>query len=75
MTNDNEKDPEFTPEALYRIANAVGNLRLSFLFETEDTGRDRVAEQHFLLGLSLLEQAQCQFKLAMLAQPTAHKAG
>lgn len=46
------------------LAEAAGKLHDDALFDDGDTVLTPMAEQHFLLGVSALDQAKAHFKLA-----------
>jgi hypothetical protein len=62
----------FEPADLQAVAVVVEKLRLSFLFEGDISGASVMAEPHFLIALSLLEQAALNFKLASYHQAQAN---
>lgn len=66
------KAPEsFTPEAMEQLSTDINTLRTTYLFATECDAAEAIAEQHYLLALSFLEQAQRHATLAQYHQTRA----
>lgn len=66
--NPNEDDLPFTPQTLEDLGGKTEELYHHALFEVDAAGADVMAEQHYLIALSLIQQAQRHFKLAQYAQ-------
>lgn len=75
------KEDKYYPETpkvvevndLCGIAQAIHEYRMAILFQLDAEGADgmnRFAEQHFLAGLALLEQAERTFRIAWMEQLT-----
>lgn len=68
-----DRDPDadelpFTPQTLEHLGGKVEELYHHALFEVDTAGADVMAEQHYLIALSLIQQAERHFKLAQYAQ-------
>lgn len=59
------------PETLEDCARETGELRVKFLMDIETAGIEALAEQHYLLALNALEQAERFFKVAHVHQMRA----
>ena len=72
FSNDASPDKVLELTNLHDVSEAVEMLRVELLFvyteSDEGAGMDRYAEQHFLLALSLLEQAQRHLKIGWMEQ-------
>ena len=56
---------------LKKMSETISNLRIDLMFGFDDTSMEAIAEQHYLLALSALEQAHIQMKLAHIHQMRA----
>lgn len=54
----------FDPEDMASMAQGIESFRMSFLLDVDGDWMSPIAEQHFLLALSSLEQAQRFMRLA-----------
>jgi len=64
----NEDPKPFTPATLRAFGRAVEELRHELLYGVDENGADKFAEQHMMLALSTLEQAQRYLSVAALNQ-------
>lgn len=64
----NADELPFTPKTLEQLEEMTSELYHFALFEVDAAGAECMAEQHHLIALSLLQQAQRHFKLAQYAQ-------
>ena len=72
VSKDLNKDPKpFTPELMDWYRDRTEALRADVLFDTDGDPAEALAEQHFLLALTALEQAKTHFRLASIYQSRA----
>lgn len=61
-------DLNFNSDDLKEMAENVNQVRMAFLCNIETDNADPIAEHHFLIALSALEQATHHLKLAAIYQ-------
>ncbi len=73
MKDPNEPRVQWTPETLEAAAKRCDQLRLDLLFDIEESGADAESTAHFIIAVSLLEQAKQHLQIACLLQRRAEK--